>query len=316
MIAAAGRRARRAGAALRGAPGAIRRVPSSLPDWTRRADRGLDRMLERARPRVRRWMWAIERSASKRRRVAGPVLLRWRRRAGRRLRPAGVFVLRAVAAGEKAARRGAGWTAATVKRIRGVMTPKRVALALLAGSALALVVSQFMEYRAIEIGQPGYAGLPAAQPPTVGGETAGQAHAYLLVPLALLAGWLALRAIRRPRAAGLGLTFAALGLAGLAVVLLIDLPAGLDEGAAASRFSGATATLRDGFFIELAGCVGLILGGLLYYARPCRTRINLYARAASGLRRRPRRRASSRGRATRSGSPRHSAAASAPASRP
>ena len=94
----------------------------------------------------------------------------------------------------------------------------------------------------------------------------------------------------------------ALGAIGLAVVLLVDLPAGLDEGDAASRFSGATATLRDGFYVELAACVGLILGGLLYYARPCRTRINLYARVASALRRRPRRRASSRARATRSGS--------------
>jgi hypothetical protein len=196
------------------------------------------------------------------------------------------------------------------------MTPKRVALGLLAASSLALVVSQFIEYRAIEIGQPGYAGLPAAQPPTVGEKTAGQAHSYLLVPLGLLAGGLALVSIRRPRPRGLGLTFAALGLVGLAVVLLNDLPAGLDEGAQASQFSGATATLRSGFSIELAACVGLILGGLLYYARPCRTRINLYARVASALRRRPRRRASSRGRATRSGSPPLNAGASAPASRP
>jgi hypothetical protein len=196
------------------------------------------------------------------------------------------------------------------------MSPQRVALCLVAASSLALVVSQFIEYRAIEIGQPGYAGLPTARPPTVDEKTAGQAHAYLLVPLGLLAGGLALTAIRRPRPRRFGLFLAGLGTIGLAVVLLVDLPAGLDEGAAASQFSGATATLRGGFSIELAACVGLILGGLLYYARPCRTRINLYARAASALRRRPRRRASSRGRATRSGLPRRNAAASAPASRP
>ena len=291
-------------------------IAAALVRWTRRADRKLDRLLEPARPRVARWARAVESQAAKRWRKAKPVLLRRRRWAGKRLRPVAAFVLRAVAAGEKAARRAGAWTAKAVQRIRGVMTPKRVALVLLAASALALVVSQFIEYRAVEIGQPGYAGLPAARPPTVDEKTAGEAHSYLLVPLGLLAGGLALTAIRRPRPRRFGLFLAGLGAIGLAVVLLVDLPAGLDEGAAASRFSGATATLRDGFSIELAACVGLILGGLLYYARPCRTRINLYARAASALRRRPRRRASSRVRAARSGSPRRSGAASAPASRP
>jgi len=232
------------------------------------------------------------------------------------LRPVVVLAFRAAAEGEQWVRKATARIAKAIARTRAVATPQRVALGLLAASALALVVSQFIEYRAVEIGQPGYVGLPAADPPTVDEKTAGQAHSYLLVPLGLLAGGLALAAIPRPRPRRFGLFLAGLGAIGLAVVLLVDLPAGLDEGAAASRFSGATATLRGGFSIELAACVGLILGGLLYYARPCRTRINLYARAASALRRRPRRRASSRGRATRSGLPRRNAAASAPASRP
>jgi hypothetical protein len=263
-----------------------------------------------------RLLGRVEREATKRWRKAKPVLLRRRQRIGKRLRPVAALILRAVAAGERALRRAAAHTAHMVKRIRGVMGPKRVALLLVAASSLALVVSQFIEYRAVEIGQPGYAGLPTARPPTVDEETAGQAHSYLLVPLGLLAGGLALVAIRRPRPRRFGLFLAGLGAIGLAVVLLVDLPAGLDEGDAASRFSGATATLRDGFSIELAACVGLILGGLLYYARPCQTRINLYARVASALRRRPRRRASSRARATRSGSRPLNAGASAPASRP
>jgi hypothetical protein len=283
----------------------IGRAPGTLARWTRNADRHL---YELAGP--------VRAAAQKRWCKAKPVLLRWRHWAGRRLRPVAVFVLRAVAAGERALRRATARAARMVKRIRGVMTPKRVALLLVAASSLALVVSQFIEYRAVEIGQPGYAGLPMARPPTVDEKTAGQAHSYLLVPLGLLAGGLALTAIRRPRPRRFGLFLAGLGLIGVAVVLLVDLPAGLDEGAQTSRFSGASAILLNGFSIELAACVGLILGGLLYYARPCRTRINLYARAASALRRRPRRRASSRGRATRSGSPRRSGAASAPASRP
>jgi hypothetical protein len=302
MIAAAGHLTRTADRRLDRLAG---KAPGALSRWTRQADRRLYALAGPARV-----------AARKRWRKARPVLLRWRRWTGKRLRPVAAFVLRAVAAGERAVRGATAAATRAMKRIRGVMSPRRVALCLVVASSLALVVSQFIEYRAIEIGQPGYAGLPTAQPPTIEEKTAGQAHAYLLVPLGLLAAGLALRAIRRPKPAGLGLTIAALGLAGLAVVLLVDLPAGLDEGAAASQFSGATATLRDGFSIELAACVGLILGGLLYYARPCRTRTNLYARAVSALRRRPRRRASSRGRATRSGSPRRNAAASAPASRP
>jgi hypothetical protein len=281
-------------------------IAAALVRWTRRADGEMGRLLGRAQG-----------EASKRWRRAKPVLARRARWVGRRLRPVAVFVLRAVAAGEKGLRRAGALATKAAARVRAVVTRQRAVLGLVVATSLALVVSQFLDYRAVEIGQPGYAGLPeSAQPPTVGVKTAGEAHAYLLVPLGLLAGGLALAAMRRPRPARFGLVLAGLGLIGVAVVLLVDLPAGLDEGAQTSRFSGATAVLRDGFYIELAACVGLILGGLLYYARPCRTRINLYARAASALRRRPRRRASSRGRATRSGSPHRSGAASAPASRP
>ena len=74
---------------------------------------------------------------------------------------------------------------------------------------------------------------------------------------------------------------------------------GLDAGVQASRFAGATAVLEDGFYAELAAAAGLVLAGLLYYARPCRIRINSSGRAASARRRRPRRRASSRARVAR-----------------
>jgi hypothetical protein len=192
-------------------------------------------------------------------------------------------------------------------------------------SAACLVVSQFVDYRAVEVGQPGYAGLPAATPPTVGAKAAGQAHSYLLIPVALLAAALAVGVLRTGRRE-LGRVIAILGVLSVAVILLVDLPAGLDAGSEASRFSGATAVLSDGFYAELASAAGLILGGVLlvaapraaarYHARRCRTRTNSLGRAASALRRRRRRRASSRGKAARSASPRRSAAASAPASQP
>ena len=192
-----------------------------------------------------------------------------------------------------------------------------ICLTILASAGF-LVAAQFVDYRAVEIGQAGYAGLPTATAPTVGAKTAGQAHAYLLVPVALLAAALALAVLRSPRRRGLGRIVFALGLLSLAVVLLVDLPAGLDAGVQASRFSGAKAVLYDGFYAQIAAAAGLMLGGALlvvapkaaarYHARPCRTRTNLFARAASGLRRRRRRRASSRGRAARRASPRRSGA--------
>ncbi len=48
----------------------------------------------------------------------------------------------------------------------------------------------------------------------------------------------------RPERRGLGRVVVGLGLLSIAVILLVDLPAGLDDGAQASRFSGATAVLE------------------------------------------------------------------------
>ena len=64
-----------------------------------------------------------------------------------------------------------------------------------------------------------------------------------------------------PRArAGSGCWSPPSGLLALAVILLVDLPAGLDAGAQTSRFAGASAVLEDGFYAELAAAGGLVLG--------------------------------------------------------
>ncbi len=247
---------------------------------------------------------------------ARPVLVRWVREGGRRVRPAAALLFRGLAAGERWLRKAGAVAAQQATRASAVVTPRRAICGVIVASAACLVVSQFVDYRSVEIGQPGYAGLPAvAAPPTVGAKTAGLAHSYLLVPIALLAAVAGVLALQ-PKRRGLGRVVIALGLLCLAVILLVDLPAGLDVGAETSRFAGATAVLEDGFYAELAAAAGLVLGGLLYYARPCRIRINLSARVASALRRRPRRRASSRARAARRGSRPRNGAGSAPASRP
>jgi len=217
-----------------------------------------------------------------------------------RLRPLLALFFKGMAAAERAVR----WICALLVRsataLSRVVTPARAAAFVLFATGICLVVSQFIDYRGVEIGQPGYAGLPqVASPPMEAVRTAGEAHAYLLVPIGVAAAVLGLLGLVRERRS-YGLFVAGLGLVAIAVILLVDLPAGLDEGSQSSRFAGATAVLEDGFFAELAAAGGMVLAGLLYYARPCRIRISLSGRAASARRRRPRRRASSRAKVARS----------------
>jgi hypothetical protein len=296
---------RRFNALLAGAP--------RVGTWTRAADRRLNRVL------VAVWSGLV---AVVRRMRA--ILAPWLRWASRKLRPAAVFLLRRLAWIERRLLGVAAWSARKATRASAVLSPQRAICLTIVAAAGCLVAAQFADYRAVEIGQPGYVGLTATSAPTVGAETAGAAHAYLLIPVALLAAVLALAALRNERRRGLGRVIFVLGLLSLAVVLLVDLPAGLDSGAEATRFAGAKAVLYDGFYAQIAAAAGLMLGGVLlvaapkaaarYHARPCRTRTNLFARVASALRRRRRRRASSRAKGTRRGSRRRNGAVSAPAS--
>ncbi len=257
--------------------------------WSRRVDRIANRALERADQPVARARRGVTTAAKGTAAWVGP-----------RLRPLGARFFRALARGERDLRRAWALTVAAATAASAAITPRRAIGAVVFAAAACLVVSQFLDYRAVEIGQPGYAGLPGgATAPEVDVRTAGQAHAYLLVPLGVLAGLLGLVCARRERR-GLGLAVAGLGLLALATILLVDLPKGLDESAQSARFAGASAVLDDGFYAELAAASGLVLAGLLYYARPCRIRTSSSGRAASARRRRPRRRASSRARVARS----------------
>jgi hypothetical protein len=212
---------------------------------------------------------------------------------GPRLRPVGALLFRGIARGESWVWRSCAAAVRGATRASAVFTPRRAIGAVIVAAGACLIVSQFLDYRAVEIGQPGYAGLTGvAHPPTVDVKTAGAAHSYLLVPLGLVAIALGTLGAARDRRR-LGLAVAVLGLIAIAAILLVDLPNGLDAGAQTSRFAGAEAVLEDGFYAELAAAAGLVLAGLLYYARPCRIRTNSSGRAASARRRRPRRRASS-----------------------
>jgi hypothetical protein len=217
-----------------------------------------------------------------------------------------MWVFRGLALAEAAVRaigRGAA-RAATVAAT--VLTPRRAIGLVMAASGALLVVSQFIDYHAVQIGLTNAfespAGVEVAKSPTVDLQTAGHAHSYVLVPVGALVVLLGLVVIWR---GGRGARRAALativaGAASVAVILLIDLPHGHDVGALASRFAGASAVLEKGFSAELAAAGAMLLSGVLYIARPCLIRINLSGRAASARRRRPRRRASSRARVARS----------------
>ncbi|HEX3240053.1 MAG TPA: hypothetical protein VHR18_07950 [Solirubrobacterales bacterium] len=265
----------------------LKAVPGAVVRWTRRLDRSADRALERAHPTVLRVRLRATRAAS--------ASLAW---LGPRTRPPAAAFFRALAFADAAVRRGCALAARAATAASAVVTPRRAIAATIVAAGLGLAVSQFLDYRGVEIGQPGYSGLETAAP-TVDVKTAGEAHAFLLLPLGALAACFGLACARResPR---LSLGVIAIGLLSVAVVLLVDRPAGLDAGAETSRFAGASAVLDDGFYAELAAAAGLVIAGLLYYARPCRIRISSSGRAASARRRRPRRQDSSPARVARS----------------
>lgn len=150
------------------------------------------------------------------------------------------------------------------------VTPARgVAVVALAALA-ALAASQWVDYRAVSVGGDAYrGGIGAVAPaPVVDHVRAGDAHAWLMLPIAL-AGLvcLALAVWWRPALARM---LAPLGLAAIAVALLVDVPKGLDEGTSGVAYQGAEAHLLGGFWLQIVAAGVLIACGLLLppYARP------------------------------------------------
>jgi hypothetical protein len=250
--------------------------------FNRRIDRVANRGLERAHP-------LLVSAAALAWEVLRPVLR-------------GLFL--ALALVESALRALGRGAARAAIAIAAVLTPRRALGLTIAAAGALLVVSQFMDYHAVQIGEQVELldGVQSAAPPTVDLQTAGSAHGYVLVGVGAIVVALGLAMIwrggRMGRLAALASILA--GAASLAVILLIDLPHGTDVGVQSARFASASAVLQKGFAAELAAAGAVVLGGVLYYARPCLIRISLSGRAASARRRRPRRRASSPGRVARS----------------
>jgi hypothetical protein len=211
--------------------------------------------------------------------IAGAFVLKlWRRG----LRPLLAWLWRVAAALGRLARRH-------VTPARGV-----AAVALVAIGALA--ASQWLDYHSVSVGTDAYSGTvgAVAPPPRVETAIAGDAHAWAMLPLAIAAlVVLAVALGGRRRAAVL---LAPIGLAVIAISLAVDLPKGLDEGAAAVAYEGARATLLEGFWMQIATAVVLIACGLLLprYLRPLTAREasqaaptgpSLFDRLAAGVKR-------------------------------
>lgn len=176
---------------------------------------------------------------------------------------AGAFVLRGWGLVWPVLERGYRAGAAGLAYAERELTPARAAVVVTAGVALILAASQFAEYRSIAIGAGDYSEVDSvvAAPPVESAD-AGSAHLWVGIPLAVLAlAIVAGAALGRWR---LARVLVAVGVAVVALSLVVDMPKGLDEGNAAIAYQGAEARLVGGFWMQLAcGAVLIAMGFLL-----------------------------------------------------
>jgi hypothetical protein len=150
--------------------------------------------------------------------------------------------------------------------------PERTVALVLLLAAIALTASQFADYRGVGIGEPDYSGEvgSVAPAPNTDRATAGSAHAYILIPVALAAVTFTIIALMGRWRLGRGV--ALLGFVGIAVSLVIDAPKGLDAGISGIAYYGADAQLLEGFWAQLASSATIAVLGLV---------LSAYARDAS-----------------------------------
>jgi hypothetical protein len=160
---------------------------------------------------------------------------------------------------------GSAVAGATRRHVTPLSTVAFVGIA----AAVGLGVSQFFDFHGVAVDAPYYSGeVGATAPaPVVGTETAGSAHLWLLIPIAVVAVVLIVATYRGQTR--LAPAVFACGLLGLAISLAIDLPQGLDAGRSGLAFSGSSAVLLQGFWAEVACSATLMLCGLLlgHYSR-------------------------------------------------
>jgi hypothetical protein len=160
-----------------------------------------------------------------------------------------------------------------------VVTPRRAAIFVALAAIAALVASQFVDYRAVEIGAPDYRGVTAvAPPPAVDPADPRSAHGLWMIVIAAVAFAIVLL-VAAGRGKRLGRLLVPLGAGVILIALVVDQPHGLETGQAGIAYEGARAVLRDGFGAEIAAGAVLALSGVL---------LALYAPATEAKRSRPR----------------------------
>ena len=143
------------------------------------------------------------------------------------------------------------------------LTPTRALAAVAAGAAILLALSQFADYRGISIGTEAYAEVATVAPaPERERFETGSAHGYAMVPVAILSLALLLAAVRGGRWR-LCRAVALSGLVAIAVGLIVDRPAGLDPGEAATVYEGVSASLLGGFYAQIFAGLLLAASALL-----------------------------------------------------
>ncbi len=181
-------------------------------------------------------------------------------------------------AGRWLAERSRALASATARGVERHVTPLSTVAFVGIAAAVGLGVSQFFDYHGVAVDASNYAGEvgSTAPAPIVGTESAGSAHLWVLIPIAVVAVVLIVATYRGQTRFAPAVFLC--GLLGLAVALAIDLPQGLDAGRPGLAFSGS----RGGAAAGILGR-GRVLRGpdaLRWPARP------LLSRSARGDERR------------------------------
>lgn len=225
----------------------------------RREERTRSGLLERGRSGGTRAAGALRRGGARTQRTGT--------RVGKRIGPIFTVVLSlpliAAAAAIALASRIGAWIARQLDALSEIVRPEYAVAAVAAASCALLGLSQFVHFTALEVDSPGYSGEigRVAPAPLAAPEDAGSAHAYILIPVAIVA--LLLIAATLAGRWRLGRLVALCGVIGIVVTLAIDLPKGLDAGRAGLAYASSTARLGEGFYAQLAASASLALSGAL-----------------------------------------------------
>lgn len=160
------------------------------------------------------------------------------------------------------ASRAAVLTGGLVVTLDRILTPRRALTLSVSAGVLALIASQFLDFRATEVGQSAYAPIQEiTRAPRIDLLTPIDSHSVLLLTVAAvsLAGVIG-GAVTGRRAWNLLIVSA--GAVVVAVTLAVDLPRGLDVAIAEISYSGVAAVLLSGFWLQLSAGLVLAVGGM------------------------------------------------------